>query len=123
MVALGLLVESESQSFTKRLPIFLPLIRRCILFQKTDEGGDGQEEAKDDEKGDETDTCNGAEVGEGGEMPVDSQQLKVKEEEGEGEMDRLLFSTLGTMSKILQECDIMRTSMHASIMSEIWSKS
>ena len=115
MTALGLLVESESHAFTKRLPTFLPLIRNCVLQQKIEQMGDKGE-------GDRVDTCAGEEEEEDGgvsEMEVDCSRLN---EDGEGQTDHLLISTLVTLSQILQECDIVRSALQASVMSEIWGK-
>ena len=102
MQALGLLAETESQSFIKRLSVFLPLLQQCMLLHKqTDKD---QEEDKEEEEAEEGSEA----VGEDGEK-------EEKKEAGEvvdrvKALDHLLYSTLATFGKICEECNVIRSS-------------
>ena len=104
MQALGLLAETESQSFIKRLSVFLPLLQQCMLLHKqTDK--DQEEDKEEEEEAEEGSEA----VGEDGEMEEE------KKEAGEvvdrvKALDHLLYSTLATFGKICEECNVIRSS-------------
>ena len=109
----------------KRLPTFLPLIGQCLDQQEL-EREVKQTLLKDQEKNVEGDAENGSEEEGDKEEEEDSGRIvEAKEEERLAErqaeeMDRLLISTLSTLTKLLHECDILQTSEHSTMMCNIW---
>ena len=129
MLCLGIIVGAESKSFMKRLPTFLPLIGQCLDQQEL-EREVKQTWLKDQEKNVEGDAENSSEEEGDKEEEEDSGGIvEAKEEEEKEErlaerqaeeMDRLLISTLTTLTKVLHECDILQTSEHSTMMCNIW---
>ena len=169
MHTLGLLLETESQSFTKRLPTFLPLLHQCLLEHSNSQGvrGEREEGDKEDESGvdeliggvNEEETLapdGGCEEMESGEEGIEGEGEKedegetmgegeggmegeekegegetedtlVEEEDKERETDRLLFSTLSTLHRMIRECDLLSLSTSGSgslyvNMHSVWGK-
>ena len=122
MQTLGLLVETESQHFIKHLPIFLPHIQQCLLpngpgttMEEVEEGKKEEEDSSNEDMQEEDCVL----------METDKTDSKLSERIGEDKLktgDHLLFTTLSTLSKILQECDVIRSPDFSSELKEIWSE-
>ncbi len=107
--------------FVKRLSVFLPHVASCLNQQQL-EGRGSKGDSGEDKMGLEKD--NGMEENEEeeedeAEKDDDDALLAERREE---EVDRLLFSALTTLSKMLHHCDVLWTTECASMMSTIWGK-
>jgi len=129
MVSVGVVVETEGRGFEKRLSTFLPHVASCLDQQLLESLADlsekeGEENEEDGEKEEEGKGRKLVKVG------MDTQKLDEEEMEEDSlleerrteEVDRLLFSTLSSLTKILHHCDVMGLSEHASRMCSIWGK-
>ena len=125
MLALGVIVETEGRGFEKRLSTFLPHITSCLdqqLLESLADLNKKEEEEKDDDG--EEEERKKAKVGrgiqEGEKLEEEVEDEGLLEERRTEDVDRLLFSTLNSLSKILQHCDVVALSEHTSRMCSIW---
>lgn len=151
MQTLGLLLETESHAFVKRIPVFLPLIHQCLLTHKhggtvavasSSEGGTEEREEGEDEshavameEEEEGGEINGEEEGEDGgvngegegdteEGVGNGRQDGLAEEDRLKESDRLLFSALSTLGRMCRECDLFGGTLPVDVdMKALWGMS